>query len=142
MRLHTSHFCFSNFIELVFKQFLPAIAWFIISLILLCLPGSAIPKYSWLALIHADKWIHIALFGILCILFSFPFRKSSLSNQSIGRIFLLITALGILYGTAMEFVQEKWIPNRSFEVLDIVADSTGCILAVLYSFRNFLRKGL
>jgi len=127
---------------LVFKQFIPAIAWFIISLILLCLPGSTIPKYPWLALIHADKWIHIGLFGVLCFLFSFPFRKSSLSNGKKRKWFILITVLGILYGTAMEFVQENWIPNRSFEVLDIVADSTGCLLALFYSFRKFLREGL
>jgi VanZ family protein len=125
-----------------FKQFIPAITWFIISLVLLCLPGSTIPKYPWLAVIHADKWIHITLFGILCFLFSFPFSQSSLTIPEKKKGFVLITLSGIIYGTIMEFVQDQWIPNRSFEVLDIVADSAGCGLALIYSFRKFLRGGL
>jgi len=48
---------------------------------------------------------------------------------------------GIVYGTIMEFVQKYWIPNRSFEILDIAADSVGCLLAYLYSRRRFLQGG-
>ena len=131
-----------NFLLLRLHQFIPAIIWFFISLILLCLPGSTIPKYPWLALIHADKWIHIALFGILCFLCSFPLRSSTLSQQQKKKWFVLITLAGITYGTIMEFVQDQWIPNRSFELMDIAADSTGCALALFYSFRKFMRGGL
>jgi hypothetical protein len=31
----------------------------------------------------------------------------------------------------MEFVQENWIPNRSFDVLDIAADAVGSFLVLL-----------
>ena len=127
---------------MVFKQFIPAIAWFVLSLVLLCLPGSTIPKYPWLALIHADKWVHITLFFILCFLFSFPIKRSSLTKNEKLKWFVLITLAGIAYGTLMEFVQDRWIPNRSFEVLDIVADGTGSTLALVYSWRKFLRGGL
>lgn len=127
---------------MTFKQFIPAMVWFALSVVLLCLPGSAIPKYSWLALIHADKWIHITLFFILCFLFSFPLKKSSLAKNEKLKWFVLITLAGIAYGTLMEFVQDRWIPNRSFELLDIVADSTGSALALIYSLRKFLRGGL
>jgi hypothetical protein len=120
-----------------FQSFIPAILWFICSLILLCLPGSSIPKYPWLAMIHADKWIHISLFFILCCLFSYPFRKSDTSLVKRKNWFFLILVGGILYGTIMEFVQERWIPNRSFELLDIAADSVGCLLAFLYVNKKF-----
>jgi VanZ family protein len=30
----------------------------------------------------------------------------------------------------MEFVQENWIPNRSFDLLDILADTIGSIVGV------------
>lgn len=127
---------------MTFKQFIPAMVWLALSVVLLCLPGSAIPKYSWLALIHADKWIHITLFFILCFLFSFPFKRSSLTKNEKLKWFVLITLTGIAYGTLMEFVQDRWVPNRSFELLDIVADSTGSALALIYSLRKFLRGGL
>ncbi len=109
-------------------RLIPAIAWFIVSLILLCLPGSTIPKYPFLALIHADKWIHIFLFSILCFLFC----------RAVQKRFLFIMVMGIAYGIIMEFVQKYWIPNRSFEILDIVADSAGCVLGYLYSRRKFV----
>jgi hypothetical protein len=118
-------------------RFLPAIGWFILSVILLCLPGSAIPKYSWLALVYADKWVHISLFFTLCYLFSRPFRKSAMNRPQRYRWFLGIALAGIVYGTAMEFVQEYWVANRSFELWDIAADSVGCLLGLWYSRRKF-----
>lgn len=123
-----------------FRRFIPAIAWFAISLILLCLPGSAIPKYPWLTVVHADKWIHITLFFILCLLFTWPFRLSSLDSSKRKQSFLLILFGGIAYGTLMEFVQKYWIPNRSFELGDIAADSVGSLLAYWYSVRRFLNN--
>lgn len=122
-------------------RFFPAIGWLILSLILLCLPGSAIPKFPWLAVIHADKWVHITLFFILCFLFARPFFKSDYRDIQRKKWFLGIMLGGIVYGTIMEFVQKYWIPNRSFEILDIAADSVGCLLAYLYSRRRFLQKG-
>ena len=100
-----------------------ATAWFIMSLILLCLPGSNIPKYPLLALIHADKWIHICLFFVLCALFC----------RAILHRFLFICLMGVLYGVIMEFVQKYWVPNRSFEIMDIAADALGCVLAYVYA---------
>jgi hypothetical protein len=87
---------------LSFVSFLPAIGWFFLSLILLCLPGSHVPKYPFLSLIYADKWIHIGLFGMLCFLFNHPLGKSSWSIISKKRGFLLISLGGIFYGTVME----------------------------------------
>ena len=115
-----------------FQQFIPGIFWFIISLVLLCLPGSNIPKYPFLAVIHADKWIHICMFFLLCFLFSYPFTKSGYPLAKMQNCFLLIALAGIAYGTIMEFVQKYWIPGRSFELLDIAADSAGSLLTLGY----------
>jgi VanZ family protein len=124
------------------SRFIPAIAWFIFSLVLLCLPGSTIPKYPWLALIHADKIIHIVLFCILCYLFALPFTKGNLPTTTQKSRFLFILISGITYGIVMEFVQKYWIPNRSFEMGDIVADSIGCLFTYLYFLRRILRADI
>lgn len=123
------------------KHFLPAIAWFILTVILLCLPGSAIPKYPWLAVIHADKWIHIILFFTLCVLFSRIVYFKQAKTTAPKNWYIMIMLLGIVYGTLMEFVQKNWVPNRSFEIADIAADSTGCLLAYIYVLGKFLKKG-
>jgi VanZ family protein len=111
---------------LKFKSFIPGIAWLLLVTGLLCLPGSTIPKNSFLALLHADKWVHIVLFGMLFLLFAYPLRWSA--HEKKDRWMFLIALLGILFGVAMEFVQKYWVINRSFELRDIVADSAGCVL--------------
>jgi hypothetical protein len=121
-------------------RFIPAIAWFIFILILLCLPGSSVPSAPWLSVIHADKLIHITLFGVLCGLSGQPFHKSNRSAAQRKKWFLLIMLGGITYGTMMEFVQKYWLSGRSFEILDIAADSVGCLSAYFYSLKNWAKN--
>jgi VanZ family protein len=113
--------------------FLPATVYFIVTVVLLTLPGNSFPKSHLFDIPYFDKWVHIGLFGLLCFLFSFPIRDFSISNSQKRNYFLLITLIGIGYGISMEFVQKYWIPNRSFELMDIVADCVGCLLALVFS---------
>lgn len=44
----------------------------------------------------------------------------------------LIVVLGtIAYGVAMEFVQRDFVANRSFDIMDILADALGALLGFL-----------
>jgi VanZ family protein len=96
-----------------------------ISFILLCLPGSNLPKVGWLENIHFDKIVHICMFGGLVGLWCWPSWVFGWKKQQAVRIFLLIAILATVYGIIMEFVQERYIPNRSFDQGDIVADAIG-----------------
>ena len=102
-----------------FIAFIPAIAWFITSFILLTLPGSDIPKYNFLEKIYFDKWVHVGMFCILVFLFSYPFIKTYATKS---RIYLFVLVFAWAYGIAMEFVQKYYIPMRSFDIGDIIAD--------------------
>lgn len=103
---------------------LPSILWFFITTILLCLPGKKIPRIGFLQHIpQFDKIVHIVLFGIL----SFLFCKSSPKKY-----YWFVAILCALYGVAMEFVQKNYIPNRSFDIWDIVADTIGSFAAVIF----------
>jgi VanZ family protein len=103
----------------------------------MCLPGSSIPRNSFLTWVHADKWVHIGMFGLLCILFCLPFKNSSVKSVSRLKWFVGIALLAVIYGVIMEFVQKYWIPNRSFELADIFADSAGCVSGLLFSWKKF-----
>ncbi len=113
-------------------KFLPAIIWFFISLWLLTLPGSDIPKIDWMDQLQVDKLVHIGLFGILCFLFMFPFKKSGIEYKNRLPWFLLVTVSAIFYGIIIEFVQRDFIPNRSFDIWDIAADSAGSLAAFFW----------
>ncbi len=120
--------------------FIPAIIWFIIVTILLTLPGQALPSANWLNVIWFDKWVHIGLFSIMVVLWCWGMGKMNYPANKLKIIFIVICLGGIVYGAGMEFVQKYFIPNRSFEVADIIADSTGCLAGVLFSIYRYIKK--
>jgi VanZ family protein len=109
-----------------------AISWLLIVTILLCIPGTRLPKIKWDDKLLFDKWVHIFLFLILVLFWCRAYSKSRLKN-----IFITITIFSILYGIGMEIVQKYFIPFRSFDVGDIIADAVGCIVGYFISIRKF-----
>ena len=118
------------------KKFIPGIAWFFVVLILICLPGDDLPKADdWMSAVYFDKWVHIGLFSILAFLFMLPLGKSEINQQN---KFILIFKIAIsvsIWGLTTEFIQKFFIPGRSFDLLDWVADSVGVLLGLL-AFRK------
>jgi VanZ family protein len=97
---------------------IPGVCWFIISTVLLTLPGSSFPTESWLDKIWFDKWVHIILFGLLVFLFCWGIQRRYNPGKR-NNIFILIAFAGAVY------VQQNFIPNRSFDTGDIIADIIG-----------------
>ena len=102
-------------------------AW-TISLILFSLPGSAFPSSGWMQWIHFDKIIHIGLFACLFIAWTYP----SSNKKETTITYLMIWTLLIVYGILVEFMQDNWIVNRSFELMDWVADIIGTSLGWIF----------
>jgi VanZ family protein len=110
------------------------LAWFLIMTVLFFLPGSALPQENWLDVIHFDKWVHVGLFAALMFLW-----RSAFDWKLPGyTLVLLISAL--VYGLLVEVIQGNWIPNRSFDLFDVVADMTGSILGLLFWGRVYKKN--
>ena len=133
-----SSYLFMSFIKK--HPFVPAFIFLIISIILLTLPGNSLPKAPWLNIPYLDKCIHFCLFTTLCFLFAYPLKYTSFKPSKKMLWIIVISVFGIVYGTAMEFVQQYWIPNRSFELLDIGADTLGSVFAFLLSSQLLVKK--
>jgi VanZ family protein len=112
------------------RLYLPAVAWLAFTLFLFTLPGSAIPEEPWMKGLPIDKLVHLFLFAVLVLLFASPALKKQVQWTSVA-IKLWLPLAAIAYGIAVEFIQLHWIPNRGFEVWDIVADSAGAILGAV-----------
>ncbi|MEO7312896.1 MAG: VanZ family protein [Chitinophagaceae bacterium] len=84
--------------------------------------------------------VHIGLFFILVLLFFIPFIKEPISLEKKKLILVNIALAALTYGIAMEFVQKSWIPNRSFDFFDIVADGTGSFLPLIPA-RQIIDRG-
>jgi VanZ family protein len=122
------------------NPFLPAVLFFIFTVVLLTLPGNNFPKSHLFNIPYFDKWVHIGLFGLQGFLFSFPIVHFSITNSQKKYWFWIILLMGIAYGVLMEFVQKYWVINRSFEVMDMVADAIGCVLALILCYQILKRK--
>lgn len=90
--------------------------------VLFCLPGSAFPKKSWLDAVWFDKWVHVGIFFLLC------YGVAWLYKQKSKRFLYTLFGAAVIYGLAVEIVQQKWVPNRSFDLGDLIADAAGATL--------------
>jgi len=118
--------------------FLPAVAWFILSFILLTIPGSSLPKENWFDKIPLfDKWVHVGMFAVLVFLICFGLFRL---NMATAPPFIKIGIAAFGYGIVMEFVQKYCVVNRSFDFWDILADGAGTAIGVIFSTRRFVKK--
>ncbi len=115
----------------LFSNRTPALLWSIVIFILLALPGKMLPNENRLAIPNLDKYVHIILFGTFVFLWSFYFATKVHNNNYPIRKSLTILVIACLYGTAMEYVQKYFIPNRDFDIYDITADIAGAIMGFL-----------
>lgn len=116
--------------------FIPAILCFLFTFYLLTIPGKKLPNIEWIGKFQVDKLIHISMFFTVCFLFSYPFKE--LNNRK--PIILIIAIAGLLYGIAMEFVQKYFIPFRSCELNDMIADGIGSFLSYGWWYRKFRKE--
>ena len=108
--------------------FVLPIIWTIFIYVLLTMPDNDIPKLGFLDAIYFDKWVHAGLFAMLTFLFSWPFRKLYPAQH---RLYITIAVLALLYGIAMEYVQEYLTTDRDFDYNDMLADGFGCMVGYI-----------
>ena len=73
---------------------------------------------------------------VLVILWSKVYsHKKNLQTDS-RNTFFKIMVLGIFYGVVMELVQKYFIPFRSFDLMDILADGVGCVAGYFYAIKK------
>ncbi len=110
-----------------------AVLWFLICTVLLLISGSSFPSSNWMTKIPLfDKWVHIFLFLILTYLFCLLFSRSRFPKSQLWNFYYLTGFLCFIYGIAMEIIQHFFIPFRSFDLGDILADGIGVIGALFF----------
>ena len=134
-----AYFAQKKFLIKTFPAVLIAIAWLIVATVLHVIPGSSLPKENWLSQIKIDKWVHVAIFSIMVIVWFLALRKRY--SRAIERPLLISVVLAsMVYGVVMEFVQMYFVSNRSFDLWDIVADATGCLAGYIFCLVRYIKK--
>ncbi len=118
--------------KLTTKQFIPAVIWFFVVMIIICLPKKDLPEVSdWFERIYFDKWVHAGMFGVLTFLVLFPFRSTSSNRTKFLNLVAIVAVAISCWGFVTECIQ-LYVPGRSFDLIDWAADSIGVFLAALY----------
>lgn len=106
----------------------------------MCLPGQVFPKENWLSKIYFDKIVHVGMFAGLVFFWCGFIKKNEKIFTAMQQIFVWIALGGCVYGIVMEFVQKYFIPNRSFDIVDILADTIGSIAGLVVATKLFAKK--
>ncbi len=91
---------------------------------------------TWADVISWDKVAHAFVYAVLCFLLIESFAK----GRDFKLVVVLATAISIVYGVSIEFLQYTFFPNRYFEVFDIFANIVGNIVGAMTAVRR--RKSL
>lgn len=108
-----------------------ALCWTHLMFYACTIPGTEVPEISFNFFIGLDKLVHMLLF--ICFFLTWSFTAYYRS-----RLFWVLCLLGLGYGFLIEFYQFYFVDGRGFEIADVVADVTGCVLG--YLLRPFLQR--
>jgi VanZ family protein len=112
------------------KYLIWVIAEIALVFVLLSLPGNSFAdRTGWLYLLPIDKIVHIILFGSLALSFYCLFDHAGIQALQSVRAQAWAMIFCIVYGIAMEYYQKWYVPSRGFEVMDMIADAAGVLLA-------------
>jgi FtsH-binding integral membrane protein len=106
----------------LFSRIYLPVFWTVLIQLLLVLPGSNFPSIGLFGIAHFDKLAHVILFGCFVGFWCYYFYRKGLSPEKLKMNFFLVFLVAALNGIVMEFVQLKFIPHRSFDEGDIVAN--------------------
>jgi len=107
-----------------------AFGWSLLIFLLLCIPSSGMNENLFI-LPHLDKLVHFFLFAIFSFLWGVV-RLPNKDKEQYSSNLIFIT--GILYGVALEFIQQLPFISRTFDYYDMIANSCGC--SIIYLFRR------
>ena len=109
-----------------------AMLWALLIFILCAIPGKDFPDVSYFELLEPDKWIHASLFFVLEVLLIWGFALQS-SFNILNRFPKLISAvLSITYGISLELMQQAFFIDRTADIFDVAANTTGTILGIIF----------
>ncbi|MEE4197630.1 MAG: VanZ family protein [Bacteroidales bacterium] len=91
--------------------------------------GENINQFSLFSFPYGDKIIHLLMYYIFTITLLASFIRAGKHTKLFQ---VIVSFVGVVsYGILMEVVQYFFTQTRSAEILDVLANITGCIVALL-----------
>ena len=109
--------------EVSSPRWLPPLMWAALILILTSIPGSHIPASPFR---NFDKIVHLTIYGVL----GWLTVRAWADGSRVTAATLVAVALASCFGAFDEW-HEQYIPQRSMDILDWAADTTGALMGVI-----------
>lgn len=105
----------------------PYIILLVVTLLSL-IPSSTLPEKETINIPNLDKIIHFIMYLTLSfsILLNYFYKNTKISTLT----FVLIALFISIYGIIIEIIQEIFIYGRSGNIYDVLANISGCLLAI------------
>jgi VanZ family protein len=120
-----------------FKTYIYSLLWALFILCVCGMNGSYIPQIHFTDIIQPDSLAHITLFGLQTWFIATDGRRKVTSNTQSLRLILPAFVISAMYGVIIEILQATVFINRSYDYMDMAANTLGCVLASLVLFLKF-----
>lgn len=120
-----------------FKYIMPVVVWAILIFIASSIPGTSLPDLGkW----SADKFIHSGVFAVLAGLSFLAFEHYGTARSQSFWWYWVISFIFCLVYAASDEIHQLYVPNRSSEALDFLADSIGIVAVHGYKVFRFSKS--
>ena len=97
------------------------LAWTVFIQVLFCIPGNTLPSNE-MEIPYLDKIVHVLIFAVFVASWCMYLKNQKLSFTRLKITFFWVFMAACFNGIIIEYVQKYFIPNRSFDKGDIIAD--------------------
>jgi VanZ family protein len=104
-------------------------------LVLTLMPAGDVPAWPWAERVQLDKWVHAFLFGVQGVLLGMALLQMGPTGHRTG-LLVIATLLAITYGGLIEVLQASMGDGREGDVMDLLADTAGALLGLLWMVRR------
>jgi VanZ family protein len=119
------------------RRWAPSILWTVVIFTFTSIPD---PDVGGLRIAGLDKAIHATLYAVLAVLSARALRTARPGDRLPRAPALLALLLGILVLAAVDEWHQQFIPGRSMELLDWLADGLGAVGGLLAFVLNRRRS--
>ncbi len=119
-----------------------SVVWAIVILILCGMPGDDLNKVKFIDIPHLDKIVHGFLYFVFTLLLISENNTQKTYFEVTMSSIIIAAAIALSYGILIEILQKFLFISRGAEILDMVANTIGFLIAViLYRKVNSITKG-
>jgi VanZ family protein len=130
----------ANLLERLTRNSYPGLLCGIVILILTGIPGSCLPRVK--PVVGLDKVVHLLMYAVFAFLCLWGYRKQFITNGKAyhKKALFLALVISIAYGGLTELMQEYFVPLRTGDWIDFLADIIGTLLGVTIFYLFYRHK--